>query len=66
MRDELVHISHAHQMYKNIVNKDFEPYFVELAGHNNIEKHAKDYLDRINEFIEHVDNWVEGQKLRNL
>ena len=44
MRDELVHISHAHRMYKNIVNKDFEPYFVEMAGHNNIEKHAKDYL----------------------
>ena len=44
MRDELIHISHAHRMFENCVNKDFPPYFVETAGHNNIEKHAKDYL----------------------
>ena len=31
-------------LWENVVNKDFPPYFVEMAGHNNIEKYAKDYL----------------------
>ena len=53
-----MHISHAHRLWETCANKDFEPYFVELAGHNNIEKYAKDYLARIRNFIEHVDNWV--------
>jgi hypothetical protein len=26
-----------------------------MAGHNNVERHAKDYLKRIREFIEHID-----------
>ena len=51
-------------MFENCVNKDFPPYFVETAGHNNIEKHAKDYLARINAFIEHVDGWVHEQEMR--
>jgi hypothetical protein len=29
-----------------------------MAGHNNIEKYAKDYLPRVKRFIEHVDKWV--------
>lgn len=61
-RDEIVHISHAHRLYEACVNKDFEPYFVEMAGHNNIEKYAKDYLQRIRKFIEHVDQWVEKNR----
>jgi hypothetical protein len=30
-----------------------------MAGHNNIEKYAKDYLQRVRKFIDHVDQWVE-------
>jgi pimeloyl-ACP methyl ester carboxylesterase len=44
MRDEIVHISHGYRLWQNTANKSFEPYWVELAGHNNIEKYAKDYL----------------------
>ena len=54
-----MHISHAHRLYENAGNKDFPPYFVELAGHNNIEKYAKDYLTRVRQFIDHIDEWVE-------
>jgi len=63
-RDEIVHISHAHRLWENVQNKDFEPYFVELAGHNNIEKYAKDYLQRIRKFIDHIDLWVENKNRR--
>lgn len=63
-RDEIVHISHAHRLWEACANKNFEPYFVELAGHNNIEKFAKDYLLRIRNFIEHVDNWVAEKNRR--
>ena len=58
-RDEIVHISHGHRLWEACANKGFQPYFVELAGHNNIEKYAKDYLVRIKKFIDHVDIWVE-------
>jgi pimeloyl-ACP methyl ester carboxylesterase len=58
-RDEIVHICHGQRLWENVVTKTFEPYFVELAGHNNIEKYAKDYLPRIRKFIDHVDQWVE-------
>mmetsp|Transcript_10093 Transcript_10093/g.17032 ORF Transcript_10093/g.17032 Transcript_10093/m.17032 type:complete len:242 (+) Transcript_10093:142-867(+) len=65
-RDEIVHISHAQRLWQNCENKSFEPYFVELAGHNNIEKFAKDYLQRVKLFIEHVDQWVEEKNQRLL
>jgi len=29
-----------------------------MGGHNNVEKHCKDYLKRINNFIDCVDEWV--------
>jgi hypothetical protein len=32
-----------------------------MAGHNNIEKYAKDYLPRIKKFIEHVERWVNDK-----
>jgi fermentation-respiration switch protein FrsA (DUF1100 family) len=60
-RDEIVHISHGHRLWQNALNKSFEPYFVEMAGHNNIERFAKDYLPRIRRFIDHVDKWVEEE-----
>jgi abhydrolase domain-containing protein 17 len=62
LRDEIVHVCHAMWLWQNCQNKSFEPYFVELAGHNNIEKFAKDYLQRVNWFIEHVDKWVEDMQ----
>ena len=65
-RDEIVHISHGHQLWQNVQNKDFEPYFVEMAGHNNIEKYAKDYLQRVRKFIEHIDSWVEMKNAKLL
>ena len=43
-RDEIVHVDHSKRLWNNVVNKDVEPYFVKMAGHNNIEKFAKDYL----------------------
>ena len=43
-RDEIVHVCHGYRLWENVVNKEFPPYFVEMAGHNNIEKYAKDYL----------------------
>jgi pimeloyl-ACP methyl ester carboxylesterase len=63
-RDEIVHVCHAYRLWQNCPNKSFEPYFVELAGHNNIEKFAKDYLHRVNKFIEHVDRWVQDERER--
>ena len=62
-RDEIVHVDHAHRLFEACANKDFEPYIVEMAGHNNIEKFAKDYLQRVRKFIEHVDAWVQEKQL---
>ena len=53
-RDEIVPFYHAEEMYKQCKHK-YAPYYVDGAGHNNIEKFAFDYLQRINDFIEHVD-----------
>ena len=61
-RDELVHVDHAKRLWEQVVNKDFELYIVEAAGHNNIEKYAKDYLQRVRKFIDHIDKWVEKKK----
>ena len=35
-----------------------------MAGHNNIEKYAKDYLHKARKFIEHIDNWVKEKNLK--
>ena len=49
LRDEIVHITHGYRLWENVVNKKYScSYFVEQAGHNNIEKYAKDYLKRVN------------------
>ena len=63
-RDEIVHVNHSHRLWEAAVNKDFEPYFVEMAGHNNIEKYCKDYLQRVRKFIDHVDEWVTKKNER--
>mmetsp|Transcript_16945 Transcript_16945/g.26086 ORF Transcript_16945/g.26086 Transcript_16945/m.26086 type:complete len:143 (-) Transcript_16945:111-539(-) len=65
-RDEIVHISHGHRLWESCPNKGYEPYFVERAGHNNIERFATDYLARVRKFIEHVDAWVDQKNARLL
>ena len=55
-RDEIVDVCHGRRLWENCVNKEVQPYFVESAGHNNIEKYAgKEYLIRVRKFIDHVD-----------
>ena len=59
IRDEVIHVSHAHRMWDSVPNKCFPPYFVELAGHNNIVSYCRDYYKKINDFIHCVDHWVQ-------
>ena len=42
-RDEIVPFYHAEELYAKSKNK-YEPYYVDGAGHNNVEKFANDYL----------------------
>mmetsp|Transcript_900 Transcript_900/g.1230 ORF Transcript_900/g.1230 Transcript_900/m.1230 type:complete len:147 (-) Transcript_900:156-596(-) len=74
-RDEIVPFYHAEEMHRATKHK-YPPFYVEGAGHNNVEKFAGDraYLGRINEFIDYVDmlmaerdnnfNGVNGRGLR--
>ena len=64
MRDEIVHVNHAFKLWDACPNKDFELYIVELAGHNNIEKYARDYLQKVCKFIEHIDKQMEERNKR--
>ena len=54
LRDEIVHVTHGQRLWEACANKSFPPYFVEQAGHNNIERYAKDYLTRVRCFIDCV------------
>lgn len=45
-RDEIVPFYHAEELYAKVKIK-YPPYYVEGAGHNNVERFAKDYLVRI-------------------
>ena len=56
-RDEIVPFYHAQEMYKATRHK-YPAYFVEGAGHNNVEKFAGDYLKRVEAFITHVDEFI--------
>ena len=56
-RDEIVPFYHAEELHAKSKNK-YPPYYVEGAGHNNVEKFASDYLVRIRQFISHVDELV--------
>mmetsp|Transcript_8460 Transcript_8460/g.11129 ORF Transcript_8460/g.11129 Transcript_8460/m.11129 type:complete len:191 (-) Transcript_8460:222-794(-) len=49
-RDEIVASNHAEELHANSKHK-YPPYFVDGAGHNNVEKFAADYLLKIREFI---------------
>ena len=45
-RDEIVPFYHAQELYRATKHK-YPPYYVDGAGHNNVEKFATDYLQRI-------------------
>ena len=57
-RDEVVPFYHAEEMYAASKVK-YPPYYVENAGHNNVEKYAPDYLKRIKQFLDDVDVFVK-------
>ena len=44
----------------------FTPYYVDGAGHNNIEKYASDYCARIKMFIQHVDQLIKTRNEKRL
>jgi fermentation-respiration switch protein FrsA (DUF1100 family) len=56
-RDEIVPFYHAEELYGASKNK-YPPYYVDGAGHNNVEKYANDYLIKIRHFIQHVDEQI--------
>ena len=45
-RDEIVPFYHARELHNGTKHK-YPPYYVDGAGHNNVEKFATDYLQRI-------------------
>jgi fermentation-respiration switch protein FrsA (DUF1100 family) len=49
-RDEIVPFYHAERLYAACKTK-YPPYYVDGAGHNNVEKFANDYLFKIRQFI---------------
>jgi fermentation-respiration switch protein FrsA (DUF1100 family) len=54
-RDEIVPFRHGEALFEKSLVK-YPPFWVDGAGHNNVEKYAYDYLDKINEFIRHLDS----------
>ena len=62
-RDEIVPFYHARELHQATQHK-YPPYYVDGAGHNNVEKFASDYLQRIKQFISHVDRFVIERSLR--
>ena len=55
----MVPFRHAEAMYEKSLVK-YTPYYVDGAGHNNVEMFAHDFLYKIKEFIFYVDNyWAE-------
>lgn len=63
-RDEIVPFYHAEELYEKSKNK-YPPYFVEGAGHNNVEKFAFDYLTKIRNFLDYVDEYNREYQLAN-
>ena len=61
-RDEIVPFYHARELH-NATQHKYPPYYVDGAGHNNVEKFASDYLQRIKQFISHVDRFVIERNL---
>ena len=61
-RDEIVPFYHARELH-NATKHKYPPYYVDGAGHNNVEKFASDYLQRIKQFISHVDRFVQERNM---
>ena len=61
-RDEIVPFYHAEELYAASKLK-YPPYYVEGAGHNNVEKFASDYLVKIRQFIQYLDDFIQ-ERLR--
>ena len=59
-RDEIVPFYHAEELWSQC-KCPYPPYYVDGAGHNNVEKFATDYLMRIRLFIQHIDE-IESRK----
>ncbi len=58
-RDEIVPFRNAEALYERSRVR-FPPYYVDGAGHNNVERYAYDYPQKIKEFIKYVDKyWAE-------
>jgi hypothetical protein len=54
-RDEIVPFRHAEALHARSRHQ-YPPYYVEGAGHNNVEKYAADYLIKIRQFIDYCDS----------
>jgi len=63
-RDEIVPFYHAEELYEQSKHK-YPPYFVEGAGHNNVEKFAFDYLTKIRNFLSYVEKFNEDYQDHN-
>ena len=55
-RDEIVPFRHGEALFAKSKEK-YPPYWVDGAGHNNVEKFAPDYLIRIRQFLLHIEEW---------
>jgi fermentation-respiration switch protein FrsA (DUF1100 family) len=60
-RDEIVPFYHAEELHGKSKHK-YPPFYVDGAGHNNVEKFASDYLVKIRMFIQHVDEFVNARQ----
>ena len=55
-RDEVVPFRNAEAMYERSLVK-YPPFYIDGAGHNDVEKFALDYNQRIENFISFVDSY---------
>ena len=56
-RDEVVPFYHAEELHAASKHK-YPPYYVDGAGHNNVEKFAHDYMHKIRQFLEHINEFI--------
>ena len=57
-RDEVVPFYHAEEMYAASKIK-YPPYYVDGAGHNNVEKFAADYMKNMRKFLDDTTVFVQ-------
>ena len=56
-RDEVVPFYHAEELHA-ASKIPYPPYYVDNAGHNNVEKFAVDYMKRMRQFLDDTDVFV--------